>query len=65
MNLAIGLIVLSAAGLASVAVVCTTVVVLVREYYERRQPVAIGVSPEEFNRLNNKVQALTLKVGMR
>lgn len=63
--IAVGLISLAIAGLASVAVVCTTVVVLVREYYERRQPVAIGVSPEEFNRLTDKVQALTLKVGMR
>jgi len=63
--IAVGLISLAIAGLASVAVVCATVVVLVREYYERRQPVAIGVSPEEFNRLTDKVQALTLKVGMR
>ena len=63
--IAVGLISLAIAGLASVAVVCTTVVVLVREYYERRQPVAIGVSPEEFTRLTDKVQALTLKVGMR
>lgn len=63
--IAVGLISLAIAGLASVAVVCATVVVLVREYYERRQPIAIGVSHEEFNRLTDKVQALTLKVGMR
>ncbi len=65
MNIAIGLVALAAAGLASVAILCTTVVVLVREYYERRQPVAIGVSPDEFQKLNDKVQFLALKVGMR
>lgn len=65
MNIAIGLVALAAAGLASVAILCTAVVVLVREYYERRQPVAIGVSPDEFQKLNDKVQFLALKVGMR
>ena len=65
MNIAIGLVALAAAGLASVAILCTTVVVLVREHYGRRQPVAIGVSPDEFQKLNDKVQFLALKVGMR
>ena len=65
MSIAIGLVALAAAGLAAVAILCTTVVVLVREHYERRQPIAIGVSPEEFQRLGDKVQSLALKVGMR